>query len=168
MFREPQDNGEQFLQKSVTSDIIEQEAEDFLSPVKKVQNIVKVSEPQVINDFNSLFLCIQLGTLFENPENPTFPKNLFIEEADQNLKDEYDALVSKSTSSLDGNKKLEISLLYNFCPYLTELKVILYQFQSGLKGTNVFDQPQPKYLDVQNISQRKKSTVAEGEYFFLF
>ena len=157
------DNGDQIkiFQKSVTSEkLVEQELDNFLSPVKKVQNIVKMPEPIVISDFNALFLCIQLGTLFENP---IFPKHLFIEELNKNLRDEYIALSSKSSSSLDGNKKLELNLLYNFCPYLTELKVILCQFQSGLKETNVFDLPSHKYLDENNI-RIKKSSVAQGWY----
>ena len=112
-------------------EIEEKNPQDSFSPLKKVQMRINVTEP-LITESNAFFLCIHLGWLFDNP---LFPRELFIEELDVNLMDIY-VNSTKSTSGLDGTKSLKVNLLYNCCPYLSELKVILCQFHTGCKGTN--------------------------------
>ena len=112
-------------------EIEEEKSQEFFSPLKKVQMRINVAEP-LITESNAFFLCIHLGWLFDNP---LFPRELFIEEPDVNLVDIY-VNSTKSTSGLDGTKSLKVNLLYNCCPYLSELKVILCQFHTGCKGTN--------------------------------
>ena len=101
------------------------------SPLKKPQSQLLQTEP-LITDTNAFFLCINMGWLFDNP---LFPRELFIIEPNI-YNNDVASVIKKSTTGLDGKKNLTVNLLYNCCPYLSELKVILCQFYAGYKGTN--------------------------------
>ena len=140
--------------------------EEFNSPVKKVHSInvdVEIEEP-LISDFNAFFLCISLGWLFENP---SFPRELFIEETNSNFFQEC-VNSTKSTSNLDGNQNLNmnmnLNLLYNCCPYVSELKVILCQFHTGFKASKVTKRVAP--MDVNKIV--KTSISSQGTFDLIF
>ena len=105
------------------------------SPTKSMSKGRTSLMPQRVTDFNAFFLCIHLGWLFERP---SFPRELFIsgvslkEEAKLGGKEE---LQSSTMMSLDTSEtSLKSILLYQCCPFVSELKVILCQFQSGFKA----------------------------------
>jgi hypothetical protein len=140
-------------------EIEEEKPQEFFSPLKKVQ--INVTEP-LITESNAFFLCIHLGWLFDNP---LFPRELFIEELDVNLMDTY-VNSTKSTFGLDGTKSLKVNLLYNCCPYLSELKVILCQFHTGCKGTNRKQSTIYTPNRLNKIVAAKKSTPLIGNLHF--
>jgi len=82
-----------------------------------------------IPSFNKLFLCVHLGWLFERQ---SFPRELFIEELASEIEVRLDE--SKSETSLDDIESLSPYLLYQCCPFVSELKVILEQFNTGFKA----------------------------------
>jgi hypothetical protein len=106
--------------------------EEVLSPVKKFYGESKLGKIGTITDFNAFFLCIHLGWFFESP---TFPRELFLQHS-VSAKMMFKLAVVTNTKSLDQSKCLKLSLLYNCCPYLSELKVILSQFHTGFKVTH--------------------------------
>ena len=100
-----------------------------------IKNTSSVNEPVLpkINRFNAFFLCINLGWFFENKN---FPRELFIQmkykpftfEADLNEKRR------QKGDGLDYLTELRPSLLNLCCPYISELKVVLYEFCTGFKA----------------------------------
>ena len=145
-----------FHQIKEPENVLDADPEESHSPMKKVHSVI--NEGPLISDFNAFFLCISLGWLFENP---SFPRELFIEEANSNFLQEY-VNFTKSTSNLDGNRNLNmnmnLNLLYNCCPYVSELKVILCQFHTGFKASKVTKRLAPK--DLNKIV--KTSTPSQG------
>ncbi len=128
------------------------ETEELLSPVKQVGIINSdPSKRPHIGSFNAFFLCIHLGWLFEHQ---SFPRELFIDEPDPSQ-----FVVSFKEASLDGNDKaLKLSLLYNCCPYVSELKVILCQFHTGFKASKVMPTKTTSKDIKLNVFQSKEHT----------
>ena len=100
--------------------------EDILSPMKNVSlDPVQRNQNNGI-EFNQFFLCIHLGWLFENP---IFPRELFVEDVSNVVEICY---TDKKT--IDSCRSIQARLLYECCPYLNELNVVLSQFLTGLKS----------------------------------
>ena len=100
------------------------------SPMKKIsiKDDVKQHDSKKNYNFNRFFLCIHLGWLFENP---SFPRELFVRDIPKLIGDISDKVDS---NTIDGNKCLKATLLYNCCPYLSELKVVLSQYHHRVEG----------------------------------
>ena len=96
------------------------------------------SKPVLINRFNAFFLCINLGWLFENKN---FPRELFIQMQHKQLDGRYYQSSELENGTQNGNgldflTELRPSLLNMCCPYISELKVVLYEFCTGFKAEN--------------------------------
>ena len=103
------------------------------SPIKSMAQERVSPMLQPVTEFNAFFLCIQLGWLFERP---SFPRELFV--GDISLKEEAKLYgktdLEELQSSLDSEASLKSTLLYQCCPFVSELKELLKQFQSGFKA----------------------------------
>ena len=99
--------------------------EDILSPMKNVSFQVQGNQKKDI-EFNQFFLCIHLGWLFENP---IFPRELFVVDVSNVVEIKY-----SDKKTIDSCRSIQATLLYDCCPYLNELNVVLSQFLTGLKS----------------------------------
>ena len=107
-----------------------QDNDQFSSPVKPVSKKASSSSSSPrITEFNAFFLCIHLGWLFERP---SFPRELFVDDIQKKDEETEDKVL---TTSIDASETcINPPLLYQCCPFVSELKVILCQFQSGFKA----------------------------------
>ena len=92
--------------------------EDILSPMKNVSLQFQGNKKKDIG-FNQFFLCIHLGWLFENS---TFPREYFVDDV-SNIVVVDIGYSDKKT--IDSCKSIHATLLYDCCPYLNELNVVL-------------------------------------------
>ena len=109
----------------------------------------KVEEIKITR-FNSFFLCVNLGWMFENSN---FPRELFITGPEFPSKERSNSggMEIHKGECIDGIFNLRPSLLYVCCPYLSELKVVMSQFHTGLKA--------PKLAKIGGISSNEKVYV---------
>ena len=128
------------------------DVEEINSPMKKIsiKDDVKQHDSKKNYNFNRFFLCIHLGWLFENP---SFPRELFVRDIPKLIGD-ISAKVDSNT--IDGNKCLKATLLYNCCPYLSELKVVLSQYHTGIKSrrTALSSNPATKKETRENVTRQ--------------
>ena len=128
------------------------DVEEINSPMKKIsiKDDVKQHDSKKNYSFNRFFLCIHLGWLFENP---SFPRELFVRDIPKLIDDISDKV---DTNTIDGNKCLKATLLYNCCPYLSELKVILSQYHTGIKSrrTALSSNPATKKETRENVTRQ--------------
>ena len=94
------------------------------------------SKPAMMNRFNAFFLCINLGWLFENKN---FPRELFIQMQQKQLDTRFHQTLDQENRAQNGDgldflTELRPSLLNMCCPYISELKVVLYEFCTGFKA----------------------------------
>ena len=90
--------------------------EDILSPMKNVSLELQGNKKKDIG-FNQFFLCIHLGWLFENP---TFPREYFVDDVSDVVEIGY-----SEKKTIDSCRSIHATLLYDCCPYLNELNVVL-------------------------------------------
>ena len=102
-----------------------------------MKNTSSVNQPVLskINRFNAFFLCINLGWFFEKQY---FPRELFIQMKHKEFEVESVPVFNNEKrrqkgDALDYLTELRPSLLNLCCPYISELKVVLYEFCTGFK-----------------------------------